>query len=193
MTYLTKSEFAARRGWSKSYVSKLASQDRLVLTEGGKVDVEATETLLAESADPSKAAVTARHEENRIDRDVRSQLVPASDAPAVQPAVQQPGKGLDFQKARAHREFYLAQLAEAEFNRVQGNLVERKCVEDAAFTAGRTLRDLVFGLAPQLAAELTGMNDSWEIEKHLTGAFRQVFEDAAKMSDADLEQAMTQS
>ncbi|MCP3792274.1 terminase small subunit [Pseudomonas sp. N2-11] len=193
MTYLTKSEFAARRGWSKSYVSKLASQDRLVLTEGGKIDVEATEALLAESADPSKAAVTARHEENRIDRDVRSQLLPLSDTPAVPPAVQQPAKGLDFQKARAHREFYLAQLAEAEFKKVQGNLVERKSVEDAAFTAGRTLRDLVFGLAPQLAAELTGMNDSWEIEKHLNGAFRQVFEDAAKMSDADLEQAMTQS
>ena len=193
MTYLTKSEFAARRGWSKSYVSKLASQDRLVLTDDGKVDVEATEALLVESADPSKAAVTARHEENRVERDVRSHLQPAGDTPAVQPVLQQPAKALDFQKARAHREFFLAQLAEAEFNKVQGNLVERKSVEDAAFAAGRTLRDLVFGLAPQLAAELTGMSDAWEIEKHLTGAFRQVFEDAAKMSNADLEQAMTQS
>ncbi|MEF0146188.1 terminase small subunit [Pseudomonas guariconensis] len=193
MQYLTKSEFAARRGWSKSYVSKLASQDRLVLTADGKVDVEATEALLAESADPSKAAVAARHEENRVERDVRSHLQPGGDTPAVQPLVQQPGKGLDFQKARAHREFYLAQLAEAEFNKVQGNLVERKSVEEAAFAAGRTLRDLVFGLAPQLAAELTGMNDSWEVEKRLTGAFRQVFDDAAKMSGADLNQAMTQS
>jgi len=156
MIYLTKSEFAARRGWSKSYVSKLASQDRLVLADGGK-------------------------------------LQPGGDTPAVQPLVQQPGKGLDFQKARAHREFYLAQLAEAEFNKVQGNLVERKAVEDAAFAAGRTLRDLMFGLAPQLAAELAGMSDSWEIEKRLTGAFRQVFEDAAKMSGADLNLAMTQS
>ncbi|PLV09703.1 terminase small subunit [Pseudomonas guariconensis] len=193
MTYLTKSEFAARRGWSKSYVSKLASQDRLVLTVDGKVDVEATEALLAESADPSKAAVAARHEEHRVERDVRSHLQPGGDTPAVQPLVQQPGKGLDFQKARAHREFYLAQLAEAEFNKVQGNLVERKSVEEAAFAAGRTLRDLVFGLAPQLAAELTGMSDSWEVEKRLTGAFRQVFDDAAKMSGADLNQAMTQS
>ena len=193
MTFLSKSEFAARRGWSKSYVSKLASQDRLVLADDGKVDVVATEALLAESADPSKAAVAARHEENRVERDVRSHLQPGGDTPAVQPLVQQPGKGLDFQKARAHREFYLAQLAEAEFNKVQGNLVERKAVEDAAFAAGRTLRDLMFGLAPQLAAELTGMSDSWEIEKYLTGAFRQVFEDAAKMSGADLKQAMTQS
>lgn len=193
MTYLTKSEFAARRGWSKSYVSKLASQGRLVLTDDGKVDVGATEALLVESADPSKAAVASRHEENRIERDVRSQLQPVDTIPAVQPVIQQPGKGLDFQKARAHREYYLAQLAEAEFNKVQGNLVERKFVEDAAFAAGRMLRDLVFGLAPQLAAELSGMSDSWDIEKHLTGAFRQVFEDAAKMSGADLEQAMTQS
>ncbi|MQG96213.1 terminase small subunit [Pseudomonas sp. MN1F] len=193
MQYLTKSEFAARRGWSKSYVSKLASQDRLVLTADGKVDVEGTEALLAESADPSKAAVAARHEENRVERDVRSHLQPIGDTPAVQPPVQPPGKGPDFQKARAHREYFLAQLAEAEFNKVQGNLVERKSVEDAAFAAGRTLRDLVFGLAPQLAAELTGMSDSWEVEKRLTGAFRQVFDDAAKMSGADLNQAITQS
>jgi hypothetical protein len=193
MQYLTKSEFAARRGWSKSYVSKLASQDRLVLTVDGKVDVDATEALLAESADPSKAAVAARHEENRVERDVRSHLQPIGDTPAVQPPVQPPGKGPDFQKARAHREYFLAQLAEAEFNKVQGNLVERKSVEEAAFAAGRTLRDLVFGLAPQLAAELTGMSDSWEVEKRLTAAFRQVFDDAAKMSGADLNQAMTQS
>ncbi|MFT8231340.1 terminase small subunit [Pseudomonas guariconensis] len=193
MTYLSKSEFAARRGWSKSYVSKLASQDRLVLTDGGKVDVEATEALLAESADPSKAAVAARHEDNRVERDVRSQLQPASDTPAVQLPVPAPGKGRDFQAARAHREYYLAQLAEAEFNKVQGNLVERKAVEDAAFTAGRVLRDLVFGLAPQLAAEVAGMTDPWDIEKHLSDTFRRVFTDAGKMNDADLERAMTQS
>ena len=135
--YLSKSAFAARIGKSPSYVTWLKNHNRLVLAPDGKqVDVVATEALIRETADPSKAGVAARHEENRVDRDVRSQLMPACDAPAVQPAIQQPGKGLDFQKARAHREFYLAQLAEAEFNKVQGNLVERKSVEDAAFTAG---------------------------------------------------------
>lgn len=193
MTHLTKSEFAARRGWSKSYVSKLAAQDRLVLTDHGKVDVEATEALLAESADPSKAAVTARHEENRVERDVRSLLQPGGDTPAVQPLVQQPGKGPDFQKARAHREFYLAQLAEAEFHKLQGSLVGRKRVEDAAYTAGRTLRDMMFGVIPQLSAELAGTNDPRVIEKLLAAAIRLVFENAAKISDADLEHAMTQS
>ncbi|MFT2186350.1 terminase small subunit [Pseudomonas putida] len=193
MQYLTKSEFAARRGWSKSYVSKLVSQDRLVLTDDGKVDVEATEALLAETADPSKAAVAARHEGNRVERDVRSQLQPGGDTPAVQPAIQQSGKGPDFQKARAYREYYLAQLAEAELNKIQGNLVERKRVEDAAFAAARTLRDMMFGVIPQLAAELTGKSDPRVIEKLLSASIRLVFENAAKISDADLEQAMTQS
>jgi len=193
MLYLTKSEFAARNGWSKSYVSKLTKQDRLVLTVDGKVDVKATEALLAESADPSKAAVAARHEENRIDRDVRSQFQPTADTSAVQQPDLAPSSGFNFQRSKAHREYYLAQLAESEFHKTQGNLVDRKSVEDAAYSAGRMVRDLMFGLAPQLAAELAAMTDPWQIEKHLTGAFRRVFEDAIRLNGADLEQAMTQS
>jgi len=193
MTHLTKSEFAARHGWSKSYVSKLAKQERLVLTDDGKVDVDATELRLAETADPSKAAVAARHEENRVERDVRSQLQPGLGPLAVPQPDLAPGGAHNFQKAKAHREYYLAQLAEAEFNKVQGNLVERKAVEDAAYMAGRMLRDQLFGLAPQLAAELVGMSDPWEIEKHLAGAFRRVLTEVSKMSDADLNQAITQS
>lgn len=191
MAHLTKSEFAALRGWSKSYVSKLAKQERLVLTDDGKIDVEATEALLAESADPSKAAVAARHEEGRIDRDVRSQLQPGGDTPAVQQPDLVAAGPHNFQKAKAHREYYLAQLAEAEFLKVQGSLVDRLAVEDAAFSSGRMLRDQFFGLTPQLSAELAGMTDPWEIEKHLTDTFRRVFIDAAKMNDADLERAMT--
>lgn len=189
MTVISKSDFAMRRGWVKSYVSKLAKQGRLVLTEDGRVELEATEALLAGSADPSKAAVAARHEEARLERDVRSELLPSAETPAVLP----PSKGPDFQKSRAHREYYLAQLAEAEFHRVQGNLVDRKAVADAAYVAGRMLRDLMLGLSPQLAAKMVAMTDTWEIERHLTAEFRRVFEDAARMTADDLEKAMKQS
>lgn len=189
MTVISKTEFAARRGWAKSYVSKLAKQDRLVLTEDGKVDLEATELLLAASADPSKAAVAARHDQSRVERNVHSALEIGAETPAVLPVSKAP----DFQKARAHREYFLAQLAEAEFHKVQGNLVEREAVSKAAFTAGRMLRDLVFGLSPQLAPELAAMSDPWQIEKHLNSTFRRVFTDAGRMNAADLEKAMTQS
>ena len=189
MTVISKSEFAARRGWAKSYVSKLAKQDRLVLTEDGKVELEATELLLASSADPSKAGVTARHDQQRVERSVHAELKIDAQAPPAP----LPGKAPDFQKARAHREHFLAQLAEAEFYKVQGDLVQREAVEKAAFTAGRMLRDLVFGLSPQLAPELAAMTDPWQIEKHLTGTFRRVFTDAERLNASDLEHAMNQS
>ncbi|WP_239502716.1 terminase small subunit [Pseudomonas putida] len=192
--FLSKSAFAGRIGRSPSYITWLKKNDRLVLSpDGTSVDVQATEAKIKETADPSKAAVAARHTENRVERDVRSHLQPSADTPAVLPVVQVPGKGRDFQAARAHREYYLAQLAEAEFHKVQGQLVERQRVEDAAFAAARGLRDQMFGLAPQLAAELAGMTDPWDVEKHLTDTFRRVFTDAAKMNDEDLERAMTPS
>ncbi|KMM80667.1 hypothetical protein [Pseudomonas deceptionensis] len=189
MTVISKTEFAARRGWAKSYVSKLANQDRLVLTEAGKVDLEATEALLAESSDPSKAAVTARHQQDRIQRGVKSQLSPEvepTSMAAPQPAISPASKLPDFQKARAHREYYLAQLAEAEFHKVQGSQVQLEAVKTGAFNAGRLLRDQLLGMPPQLAPELAAMTDPWEIERRLTDAIRASLEDAERMSTADL-------
>lgn len=195
MHFLTKTEFAARRGWAKSYVTKLDQQGRLVLTDDGKIDVVATEALLDESADPSKAPIAARHEAKRTERERDPSAGPeiTDKTPSVAQSLMLSGAERSFQKSKAHREYFLAQQEEANFYKLQGSLVDRKAVEEAAFVAGRTLRDQMFGLAPQLAAELAGMTDPWDIEKHLTDTFRRVFMDAAKMNDADLERAMTPS
>ena len=96
----------------------------------------------------------------------------------------------DFQKARAHREYYLAQLAEAEFHKVQGSQVELEAVKTGAFSAGRLLRDQLLGMPPQLAPELAAMTDPWEIERRLTAAIRASLEDAERMSSADLVHAL---
>lgn len=196
-TYLSKSAFAARIGRSPSYITWLKDNNRLVLSADGKqVDVLATEALIAETADPSKAAVAARHHQDRLQRDVYSQITPASEptsmaAPlhAKTPAGQQP----DFQKARALREHNLAQLAEIELHKAKGELVERKAVNLAAYNGGRLLRDQLLGLPPQLAAELAAMTDPWDIEKHLQKVLRETLENAERMSAADLERSITTS
>jgi hypothetical protein len=196
MTVISKTEFAARRGWAKSYVSKLANQNRLVLTTDGKIELEATEALLDQTADPSKAAVAERHHQDRLQRDVYSQLSshvePASMAappPSITPAVALP----DFQKARALREHNLAQLAEIELHKAKGSLVSVIAVQTGAYNAGRMLRDQLLGMPPQLAPELASMTDPWEIEKHLTAAIRRSLEDAERISSADLEHALNTS
>lgn len=185
MTVISKTEFAARRGWAKSYVSKLANQDRLVLTDDGKIELEATEALLAESADPSKAAVADRHNRLRLQREAQTA--------AEEPAVTQVGTAADFQKSRALREHYLALQERDNYRKQQGTLVEREAVETGAYNAGRLLRDQLLGMSPQLAPELAAMSDPWQIERHLTAAIRRSLEDAERMSSTDLEHALTTS
>lgn len=188
-TYLSKSAFAARIGRSPSYITWLKDNNRLVLTpDGKKVDVLATEALIAETADPSKAAVAARHQQDRIERNVHSQLSPLAEptsTAAPQPMATGPGKLPDFQKARAHREYYLAQLAEMEFHKAQGSTVDVVAVQSGAYNAGRMLRDTLLGMPPQLAPELAAMTDPWEIERHLTAALRTRLEEASRMSAED--------
>ncbi|EOZ0478209.1 TPA: terminase small subunit [Pseudomonas aeruginosa] len=176
MELLTQSEFAARRGWSRAYVSKLKSQGRLVLGEGGKIDVEATEQLLAESSDPSKAGVAERHQRDRADKGVHAHVTPTAPASLPGPSG---GSSLNFQKARAHREHYLALLAEDEFRKGRGELVEREVVDCAAFDVARSLRDLLMGLPTKVAGELVAITDPWEMEQRLTSLIRVALEEAA--------------
>ena len=193
--FLSKSAFAAHIGKAPSYITWLKDNNRLVLSDDGKrVNVDATVSLIRDTADPSKAAVAARHQADRVQRDVTSQLSPLVESTpnmaAPQPAIGPAGKQPDFQKARAHREYYLAQLAEAEFHKVQGSQVELEAVKTGAFNAGRLLRDQLLGMPPQLAPELAAMTDPWEIERRLTDAIRASLEDAERMSSADLVQAL---
>ena len=193
--FLSKSAFAAYIGKAPSYITWLRKNNRLVLSmDERQVNVEETIALIRETADPAKAAVTARHQEARVLRDVTSQLSPMVESTpnmaAPQPAIGPAGKQPDFQKARAHREYYLAQLAEAEFHKVQGSQVELEAVKTGAFSAGRLLRDQLLGMPPQLAPELAAMTDPWEIERRLTAAIRASLEDAERMSSADLVHAL---
>ena len=193
--FLSKSAFAAYIGKAPSYITWLRKNNRLVLSaDERQVNVEETIALIRETADPTKAAVAARHQEARVQRDVTSQLSPLVESTpnmaAPQPAIGPAGKQPDFQKARAHREYYLAQLAEAEFHKVQGSQVELEAVKTGAFNAGRLLRDQLLGMPPQLAPELAAMTDPWEIERRLTAAIRASLEDAERMSSADLVHAL---
>ncbi|PWK31771.1 terminase small subunit [Pseudomonas sp. OV226] len=183
--YLSKKAFADRIGRSPSYVTQLKESSRLVLApDGKKVDVLATEALILETADPSKAAVAARHQQDRAQRD-------GHGLPMSLTATFGQDEEPEFQKARALREHNLAQLAGIELSERRGLLVERTQVELAAYSAGRTLRDLLLGMSPQLAPELAAMTSHWEIEKRLTAELRRVLEDAERMSSADLAHVLT--
>lgn len=189
--FLSKSEFAAMKGWSPSYVTKLKEQQRLVLCPDGKrVDVQATLALLERTSDPGKESVRQHHSSERTERHVGSQVKPdakTGESPAST------GADPKYWEAKARRENSLAELADLELRRKQGDLVERQRVEDMAFAAGRMLRDAVLGLPTKLSPELAAMTDPFQIEIKLRDALRQVFDDMAKITAEDLDKAMEPS
>ncbi|WP_199102380.1 hypothetical protein [Aquitalea sp. ASV11] len=183
-TFLSRKAFALSQGWSPSYVTKLGNSGRLVLSADGKsVDVEATLALIGKTADPSKDAVAERHAKQRLQRDVYAEVSPHS---AIAPM----STVANYHSAKANREHYLALLAKAEFERTCGETVDRRAVEDAAYRAGRLLRDTLLGLPKQISSELAGMSDPWALEQYLTTRMRQALEDVARLNADDLHKAM---
>ncbi|WP_375592192.1 hypothetical protein [Chitiniphilus eburneus] len=188
MTTLSKSEYAASKGWSRPYVSKLAKNGRLVLTSEGLVDVEATEARIHATADPSKIGVASRHAAARSDRDVHRHT--GARAPG------EAGDGEEYagyQSARARRENHLADLAEIELLKARDALLERPAVEATAMECGRATRDQVLGVPRQIANELAALTDPWEIENKLTTALRKALEAAANQpaTEAGTDQTTT--
>jgi len=186
MSSVTRAEFAALMGWSRPYVSKLGKQGKLVLDDSGRVMVAETKALLKKTADPSKQAVADRHQAKRVQKGVAVHV----DADAPDMPEPPASERYDYQTSRAKREHHLAQLAAAEARKAAGELVERAAVEQAAFTAGRMLRDLILGLPRQIAPELAAISDPWDLERALTTHLRRVLDDASRLNSADLEQAL---
>lgn len=181
---MRKSEFARSQGWVPSYVSKLSKEGRLVYGPDGKlINVDATLALLGKTADPSKAGVADRHAQARAQQLLTAQTTPDDYIPGLPSST--PGLP-DFQRSRAVREHYLAELARVELDRNLASTVERKTVERTAYSYGRLSRDIIMTVPAKLADTLATITDPWQIEQTLADALRAALTDIASMSAADL-------
>lgn len=181
--HLSRSAFAASQGWSPSYVTKLGKQERLVFADATRklIDVGATLAMLARTEDPEKEAVRQHHAGRRSEKMVRPDQAEEPESDAADPT---------YWAAKARRESALAELAEHELAKKRGELVERPRVESAAFAIGRMLRDAVLGVPVQLAPQIVGMSDAFQIEQLLRASLRKVLEDHTRMTADDIARAM---
>ncbi|WP_095096617.1 hypothetical protein [Pseudomonas sp. Irchel 3A5] len=184
MTILSRTEYANTKGWSRQYVGKLAQQGRLVLTLDGKVDVEATDQYLAMTSDPSRTNTLGKVPMvlNPQEREPEFPHVSPAGLPTAAP---------DYQKARTRLAIAQAEKAETEVRHTNGELVERLVVDEAAFSSGRMVRDLLLALPAKLAPELSAMGDPWDVEKHLMHELRSALEDAERIATEDFNHALT--
>jgi len=180
------SAYAEHIGASAPYVSKLKAQGRLVIVknEAGKdeVDFVLSDRLVRNTADLSRAGNGAN-----------AKPAAAPSAPSVPPVETMTGASRNdatFRQAHTHEKVFAAKKIELEYKKLAGELVERKRVQDAAYTIGRMMRDSILAVPTRLAPELAELRDAWEIERRIAAALRQVLDDVSKIADADLERAM---
>jgi hypothetical protein len=84
-------------------------------------------------------------------------------------------------------------MAEMEFRKAQGELVEISFLQKAAYETARSPNQSLMSLSPQLAPQLAALSDPWEVERQLTAALRQRLNEAAQVSNDDFGLVLNES
>jgi len=144
----TFSEFAGIAGFKPSYITQLRKDGRLVLTPNQRVRVAESLALIAETKDPSKAGVTARHAAQRGETTAPGVGNDPNDDDTTNPK---------YQSARALKEHYLALAAKRDYEVSIDKLLAAEdiaaTVANAVVTFRTQLESLSTLLAGQVAAE----------------------------------------
>jgi len=163
MPLLSLRGYAKHRGVSLAAVQKAIKSGRIVTTADGQIDSAQADATWETRTRPGQKRADA----------VRT-VIPASEPPRPDPA-----GGLDYFKARAIRESYLARLAKIEFEERTAKLVSRDEVQVAAFTKARTVRDSLLNLPDRLAAMLAAESDADVVHQVMTAEIRKALDELA--------------
>lgn len=167
MTTATLSDFAALLGVKPSYVTKLKQHGRLVLTDDGHVEVEASKQRIEDTEDPNRDDVRARHAAAREPKGgAEAQEQPP---PAAPPDHNRSAEvvSTNFQKARALGEHFAAKTRALEFLKEIGEVVELSVIRDEVENILAITRSAFDNLPGQLAPQLVTMNDETQIDRLL--------------------------
>lgn len=163
---ISKTDFAKQLKSSKAYVSKLLREEIIEEEDNGLIDPKKAMAGIRAAADPA-----------------RRQFRRTNGTRAPDAAASGTGK-LSYQTARTAHEGYKAKLAELEYRRAMGQLVDAEEVKAAAFNAARSVRDAIKNIpdriAPLLAAETNPRKVHAMLTDELNKALEALASDAAR-------------
>ena len=180
---LTLKAFARILDRSPSYVTELKAAGRLVLTDDGKVDVDASLALIRNTADPAKDGVRARHAAGRAkgqggDAGSPGAGVDGDDAPdSFEPPSPDAKRRA---KALADKAETDAKAAERDYRLSMGELLEAGDVEHAARGAATTLRNRLENLANTLAPQIAAETDEGKVRVILAEAIEHALAEVSR-------------
>lgn len=185
-------EFATIAGFKPSYITELKKVGRLVLTPDGKrVRVAESLALMADTRDPARAGVAARHAAGRAANGAgaAAQAPPAANAPEDGDTAEAPAPITDpIEASHARRKAKaIADKAEADARKALrdeqlelGELLQADEVEHAVRGAVATFRTSLENLPNTLAPELAALTDEGRIRVVLGEALEHALEELSR-------------
>ena len=166
---VSQAGYARHRGCSRRAVQKAIRDGRIKVGRDGLIDVEA--------ADKSWAART----DAAMPKGTRSRRAPAKKGNGRASGADEQGNGSDdggigdaFMRSRVVRETFNARLAELDYRRKAGELVEAKAVEKAAFEQNRRARDLVLAIPDRCGPMVLGLTNLADVVRVIAEECRRV-------------------
>ena len=167
MPVVNAAEFAKKLGISKQRVVKGIESGLLPtsvkINKKGKnkayeIDLERGLKEWADNIDPAKQRETDKQNDTR--------------------ALNEGGAGAShYQRAKAVKEHYGAQLARLQYEELAGKLVPAAQVKAEAFKTARNVRDTLMGLPERVSAELAHMSEPREIAIYLRAQIADALKD----------------
>ncbi|MBZ0105429.1 MAG: hypothetical protein K8H84_07330 [Sulfuricella denitrificans] len=170
MTEITQSEFAKLMGYAKSTVTKMKQEGRLVMTDAGLVDVEASVARIDALASPS-AHHRAHAQQLQEDRDAKQNgKQPEQDAPAESIEA----LNLRLKKAEANKREHEEAITKIELLAKEKSYLPAESVSFAVKDYMARLGDLLDGMPDRKAAVLFPIQTLDEMHAALVEMFEDI-------------------
>jgi len=161
---MTQSEYARARAVSRQLVSRWKKQGRLVLTDDGRVDVQASDRVLQSVLDPTRGGDRTGKRAAAIDQ-------AAADAGAV---VTEDGQVMSLEEARRRELAARAVKQELEAAQLRGELVSKEEVVRAAKDQGLKHMEQLRAVADRVAYQVHSAATAEEARRLLAAEMERI-------------------
>jgi hypothetical protein len=171
-------EYARHRKVTLRAVQKAIESGRIVLDENKKIDAVQADKDWVLNTDVSRVGMTETASPPAAQDLFSSVASPAGGDGYKSGADDDLPRSDDleaYRKSRAAREHFNALMQEAEWKKIDGQLIEKKWACDAAFTMVRALRDACFNLPARIKDQLSVMKNPDQVEEFLTAELTVAF------------------
>ncbi len=160
--------YSRHRGVSLRAVQKAIAAGRIQPLADGKIDAATADSEWARNTAPRPQTKSSQAESVRP----MPSYPAASPANDLEVASRPEGGAVEYSRARAIREGYLARISKIEFEERSARLVSRDEVAVQAFNKFRTFRDGMLNIPDRIAAVLAAESDATRVHEILTSEIR---------------------